>query len=272
MKNASVGKRVYRRRTLGCLVTLTSLILAGTAGRIRALVRQLGVEHAVVVGDDIGLMVAYAYAAQFPGEVDRLVLMDAFLPGVKGWEAIYNHPAIWHFRFHGATPEALVKGRERTYFEHFWNDFAADGTRSIPEADRQAYAADYARPGRMRAGWAYFVSFQQAAVDFERFSRTRLAMPVLTVGGEKANGVALAEQGRLVATNSSSLVLAHTGHWIMEESPHETADALIRFIAGEKIGQRAEGPPASPLPEMRLTPEEAREIRTGSNQIGSSYL
>ena len=97
-------------------------------------------------------------------------------------------------------------------------------------------------------------------------------MPVLTVGGEKANGVALAEQGRLVATNASSLVLAHTGHWIMEESPHETADALIRFIAGEKVGQRAEGPPASPLPEMRLTPEEAREIRTGSNQIGSSYL
>ena len=256
----------------GSAIPKDGLDMASAARRIHALIRQLGVEQAVVVGHDIGLMVAYAYAAQFPDEVNRLVLMDAFLPGVKGWEAIYNHPAIWHFRFNGATPEALVKGRERTYFEHFWNNFAADGTRSIPEADRQAYAADYARPGRMRAGWAYFVSFQQAAVDFEKFSRTKLAMPMLTIGGDKANGAALAEQGRLVATNASSLVLAHTGHWIMEESPRETADALIRFIAGEKVGQQAATPPASPLPEMRVTPEEAREIRTGSNQVGSSYL
>jgi len=257
----------------GSAIPKDGLDMASAARRIHALIRQLGVEHAVVVGHDIGLMVAYAYAAQFPDEVDRLILMDAFLPGVKGWEAVYNHPAIWHFRFNGATPEALVKGRERTYFEHFWNNFAADGTRSIPEADRQAYAADYARPGRMRAGWAYFVSFQQAAVDFEKFARTKLAMPLLTVGGDKANGVTLAEQGPLVATNSSSLVLAHTGHWIMEESPRETADALIRFIAGEKVGQQVvAAPPASSLPQMRLTPEEAREVRTGSNQIGSSYL
>src|SRR5438876_4344075 len=103
-------------------------------------------------------MVAYAYAAQFASEVTKLVLMDAFLRGVEGWEAIYNNPAIWHCRFNGPTPEALVQGRERTYFEHFWNDYAADKARSIPEADRQAYAADYARPGRMRAVWPDFVS------------------------------------------------------------------------------------------------------------------
>src|SRR5262249_27158056 len=115
-----------------------------------------GTPKAAVVAHDIGLMVAYAYAAQFPDEVERLALMDAFLPGVEGWEAIYNHPAIWHFRFNGPTPEALVKGRERIYFEHFWNDFAADKTHSIPEADGQAYTAAYARPGRMRSAWAYF--------------------------------------------------------------------------------------------------------------------
>src|SRR5512138_1422018 len=116
--------------------------------RVHALGKALGVEKAKVVGHDIGLMVAYAYAAQFPAEVEKLVLMDAFLPGVVGWEAIYNNPAIWHFRFNGPTPEALVKGRERTYFEHFWNDFAADGKRSIPEVDRVAYTAAYSRPGR----------------------------------------------------------------------------------------------------------------------------
>ena len=193
--------------------------MAHAAVRIHDLVKSLGIEKAAVVGHDIGLMVAYAYAAQFPAETDKLVLMDAFLPGVDGWEAIYNNPAIWHFRFNGPTPEALVTGRERTYFEHFWNDFAADKTQSIPEADRQAYTAAYARPGRMRAAWAYFVSFQQAATDFARFSRTKLTMPVLSIGGEKANGDALAQQVKLVATNATSVILPNTGHWVMEENP-----------------------------------------------------
>src|SRR6266550_6005509 len=150
-----------------------------SASRIHALARSLGVEKARVVGHDIGLMVAYAYATQFPAETEKLVVMDAFLPGVAGWEAVYNNPAIWHFRFNGPTPELLDQGRERTYFEHFWNNFAADKTHSIPEADRKAYAAAYARPGRMRAGWAYFVSFQQAAKDFAELSQTKLTMPVL---------------------------------------------------------------------------------------------
>jgi pimeloyl-ACP methyl ester carboxylesterase len=150
------------------------------------LVKSLGIGKAAVVGHDIGLMVAYAYAAQFPAETETLVLMDAFLPGVEGWEAIYNNPAIWHFRFNGPTPEALVKGRERTYFEHFWNDFAADKAQSIPESDRREYAAAYARPGRMRAGWAYFVSFQQAAKDFAQFAQTKLTMPVLSIGGRES--------------------------------------------------------------------------------------
>jgi pimeloyl-ACP methyl ester carboxylesterase len=152
--------------------------------RIHALARSLGVEKAEVVGHDIGLMVAYAYAAQFPTEVQKLVVMDAFLPGVPGWEAIYDDPAIWHFRFNGPTPEALVKGRERTYFEYFWNDLAADKNRSLPKADREAYIAAYSRPGRMHAGWAYFISFQQAAKDFAQLSQTKLTMPVLAIGGE----------------------------------------------------------------------------------------
>src|SRR5262245_59377045 len=163
------------------------LDMTHAATRAHTLVKSLGVRKAIVIGHDIGLMVAYAYAAQFPTEVEKLVLMDAFLPGVEGWEAIYNNPGIWHFRFNGPTAEALVQGRERTYFEHFWNDFAADKTRSIPEADRQAYTAAYARPGRMRAAWGYFVSFQQAASDFTRLAQTTLTMPVLSIGGEKAN-------------------------------------------------------------------------------------
>jgi len=132
-------------------IPANGLDMKSAAVRIHDLAKSLGVQKAEVVGHDIGLMVAYAYAAQFPTEVTKLVLMDAFLPGVAGWEAVYNNPGIWHFRFNGPTPEALVQGRERTYFDYFWNDFAADKAHSIPEADRRAYAAAYARPGRMHA-------------------------------------------------------------------------------------------------------------------------
>jgi pimeloyl-ACP methyl ester carboxylesterase len=198
--------------------------------RIHALAKFLGVEKARVVGHDIGLMVAYAYAAQFPAEVEKLVVMDAFLPGVAGWENVYNNLGIWHFRFNGPTPEALVRGRERTYFEHYWNNFAADKAHSISEADRVAYTTAYARPGRMRAGWAYFVSFQQAAKDFAELSRTKLTMPVLAIGGEKANGDLLGQQMKIVASDATMVVLQDTGHWVLEEKPKETTETLIKFL------------------------------------------
>jgi pimeloyl-ACP methyl ester carboxylesterase len=198
--------------------------------RIHDLARSLGVEHAAVVGHDIGLMVAYAYAAQFAADVTKLVLMDAFLPGVPGWEAIYNNPAIWHFRFNGPTPEALVRGREDIYFAYFWNDLAADRNRSIPEADRKAYLVAYSRPGRMHAAWDYFVSFPQAAKDFAQLAQTRLTMPVLTIGGDKSLGEPLGQQARLVATDVTIVVLRDTGHWVLEERPRETTEALEKFL------------------------------------------
>jgi pimeloyl-ACP methyl ester carboxylesterase len=207
-----------------------ALDMKRAAIRIHDLARSLGVEHAEVVGHDIGLMVAYAYAVLFPAEVTKLVLMDAFLPGVAGWEAIYNHPAIWHFRFNGTTPEALVKGREDIYFAYFWNDLAADKNRSLPEADRKAYLAAYSRPGRMRAGWDYFVSFQQAAKDFAQLSQTRLTMPLLTIAGDKSMGEALGQQARIVATDVTSVLLKDTGHWVLEERPKETSEALENFL------------------------------------------
>jgi pimeloyl-ACP methyl ester carboxylesterase len=206
------------------------LDMKNAAIRIHDLAKSLGVQKAEVVGHDIGLMVAYAYAAQFPTEVTKLVLMDAFLPGVEGWEAVYNNPAIWHFRFNGPTPEALVQGRERSYFDYFWNDFAADKAHSIPEANRKAYAAAYARPGRMHAGWAYFVSFLQAAKDFAQLSQTKLTMPVLTIGGDKSLGEALGQQAKLVATDPTVVVLKNTGHWVLEEQPKETTEALQKFL------------------------------------------
>ncbi len=197
---------------------------------VRELVRQLGHEQVKVVGHDIGLMVAYAYAAQYPGEVSKVVLMDAFLPGVGNWQEVWLLRDLWHFHFYGETPLALVKGRERTYFEHFWNDFAADKTKSVPEADRRVYAAAYARDGGMRAGFEVFRNFEQDAKDFAAFSTTKLNMPVLVLTGEKASGTFLIEQAKLVATNVSGTVVKGSGHWLMEEATDQVIPAIVAFL------------------------------------------
>jgi pimeloyl-ACP methyl ester carboxylesterase len=199
---------------------------------IHALVKSLGYPKVKVVGHDIGLMVAYAYAAQYPDEVDSIVLMDAFLPGVGDWTKVWLLRDLWHFHFYGEVPLKLVQGRERIYFEHFWNDFAADPKHSIPEKDRQFYAAAYAQPGGMRAGFEYFKAFEQDAKDFAGFAQTKLPMPMLVLAGEKASGDFLIEQGRLVATNVNGVIIKGSGHWLMEEAPQQTIPALVRFING----------------------------------------
>jgi len=198
--------------------------------RMHALAKSLGVATARVVGHDIGLMVAYAYAAQFPDEVEKLAVIDAFLPGVPAWELAYNSPSFWHFRFHGPTPEALVEGREGTYFAYFWDDLAADKERSLPDADRKAYVAAYSRPGRMRAGWAYFAAWPDTAQDFAQMARTKLTMPVLSLAGERASAAILGPQMRSVATTVAVIELEDAGHWLMEERPKETMDALLEFL------------------------------------------
>ena len=206
------------------------LDMKSAAIRIHALAQSLGVAKARVVGHDIGLMVAYAYAAMYPTEVEKLVVMDAFLPGVPGWEPYYNNPNLWHFRFHGAYPEELVQGREKIYFAYFWNELAADKAQSLPVADREAYVAAYSGPGRMRAGWAYFASWPQTADEFATFAKTKLTMPVLAIAGEKASAGTLMPQMKLVANDVTTVTIKGSGHWIMEERQKETIEALMSFL------------------------------------------
>jgi pimeloyl-ACP methyl ester carboxylesterase len=197
---------------------------------IHNLAVSLGFKHTTVVGHDIGLMVAYAYAAQYPAEVDRIALLDAFLPGVGNWTTVWLLRDLWHFHFYGETPLKLVTGRERIYFEHFWNDFAADRTHSVPEADRQFYARSYAQPGAMRAGFEVFRSFEQDAKDFAKLAETKLNIPMLVLTGEKASGEFLIDQARLVDTNVEGVVIKGKGHWLMEEAPQEVIPKLVAFI------------------------------------------
>ena len=197
---------------------------------VRALATAIGVRSAQIVGHDIGLMVAYAYAAQYPADVDRLVLMDAFLPGVGDWQTVWLLRDLWHFHFYGETPLKLVAGRERIYFEHFWNDFAADPKHSVPEADRKLYAAAYGQPGAMRAGFEVFRAFSQDATDFAQFAKVKLPMPMLVLTGEKASGDFLIQQGRLVADNVEGVVVTGSGHWLMEEAPGQVIPKLMSFL------------------------------------------
>ncbi len=199
---------------------------------IHALATSLGYRKVQIVGHDIGLMVAYAYAAQYPTEVERIALMDAFLPGVGDWKGVWLLRDLWHFHFYGETPLKLVAGRERIYFEHFWNDFAADPKHSVPEADRQYYTAAYAHPGGMQAGFEVFRAFSQDAEDFGQFAQTKLTMPMLVLTGEKASGEFLIQQGRLVADNVEGVVIRGSGHWLMEEAPDQVIPRLMSFIQG----------------------------------------
>ena len=203
---------------------------AAMARDVHALLDKLGHRRIRIAGHDIGLMVAYAYAAQYPREVDRIALLDAFLPGVGDWKNVWLLRDLWHFHFYGETPLRLVTGRERIYLEHFWNDFAADPKKSIPEHDRQFYAREYARPGHMAAGMAVFRAFEKDAEEFATFTKTKLPMPMLVLTGERASGEFLIQQGRLVATNVEGVVVPGAGHWLMEEAPGQVIPKLAEFL------------------------------------------
>jgi pimeloyl-ACP methyl ester carboxylesterase len=198
---------------------------------VHALLQSLGVKRSRIAGHDIGLMVAYAYAAQYPDEVERIVLMDAFLPGVGNWKDVWLLRDLWHFHFTGEVPLKLVASRERTYFEHFWNDFAADRTHSVPELDRRFYAAAYAQPGGMRAGFEYFKAFAEDAADNEAFSAKKLEMPMLVLAGERASGPVLMAQAKLVANAVEGTIVRGSGHWLMEEAPQVVVPQLTAFLA-----------------------------------------
>jgi pimeloyl-ACP methyl ester carboxylesterase len=211
---------------------LTGFDKKTAAADIHALAESLGFKHVEVVGHDIGLMVAYAYAAQYPEQVEKLALMEAPLPGIgKIWEQIFNDPRLWHFHFVD-SPIALdlVKGRERLFLEHFWQTLTANQN-AMSEMSRQAYARSYAQPGAMQAAFAYFQAFnRQDAEDNQVFAKSKLQMPVLTIAGDKAMGDALAIQARDVATNVTAIIFPNTGHWLMEERPVETKEALLKFL------------------------------------------
>ena len=204
------------------------------AADIRTVVTQLGQDRSAVVGHDIGTMVAYAYAASYPDKVDRLVVMDAPVPGIAPWDQIVLSPALWHFNFGGRDAERLVAGRERIYLDRFWNEFAGDPAK-VDEATRRHYTKLYAQPGAMRAAFAQFRSIAAKDVaDNIALSKVKLQMPVLAIGGEKSFGANMAVVMRNAAGNVQQEVVPNAGHWLMEESTEATIGLVTKFLA---VGQ-----------------------------------
>ena len=190
---------------------------------------RLGIDRADLVTHDIGNMVGYAFAAQFPERVSRWVAMDAPLPGIGPWDEILRSPALWHFNFRGPDVERLVKGRERIYLDRFWNELSANPA-AIDEATRCHYAELYARPGAMHSAFNQFAAFTQDAIDNQALAaRGKLTMRVLAIGAEKSFGAAMADDLRFVATDVTSVVIANSGHWLMEEQPAATLSAILDF-------------------------------------------
>ena len=202
---------------------------------IHALLQHLNVDPPVImVGHDIGLMVAYAYAEIFREETSHLVVMDAPLPGTAVFDTLRSDPRVWHFAFHGARdiPEMLVAGRERQYLQTFFNARLFDPS-AISEADLDAYASAYSAPGAMRAGFELYRAFDQdARENREALARNgKLKIPVLALYGEISNtSVGVEKMMHEYAENVTGLQVPRTGHWIAEENPEAFTKSLLQFI------------------------------------------
>lgn len=201
---------------------------------IAGILARMKIDRFALVTHDIGNMVGFALATQHPNRVTKFVLMDAPVPGVGPWEEILKNPLLWHFRFGGPDMERLVAGRERIYLDRFWNEFSADPAR-FDEASRQHYAALYAKPGAMHAGFAQFAAFDQDAIDNRAWlaAGNKLTMPMLAVGGEKSFGTAMASVMQAAATNVTQGVVPDSGHWLMEEQPKATVAMITAFLDTE---------------------------------------
>lgn len=204
------------------------------AGDVAGVLDELKIDRAALVTHDIGNMVGYAFAAQYPDRVPRFVLIDAPLPGVGPWEEILKNPLLWHFRFGGPDMERLVAGRERIYLDRFWNEFSATPAR-FSEAARNHYSKLYALPGAMHSGFMQFAAFDQDAIDNQKFlAKGKLPMPVLAIGGEKSFGASMAQIMRFAASNVREGIIPDSGHWIMEENPMATIAIVRDFLEENK--------------------------------------
>lgn len=204
------------------------------ASDMRELVRQLDLGPINLVSHDVGMMVGYAYACAYPDEVRRLVLMEAALPGL-GLEELYDaakYPRMYHlplFEAPNGLAEALITGRERMFVDHFMRQQTYDPEGPDEEA-LDEYARRLAAPGALRGGIGYFRAHAIDAEHNRESARTKLRMPVMTVGGTASFGANLAGQITPLVETLTSVMVDECGHYLAEEQPGRVVEELLRFF------------------------------------------
>ncbi len=198
---------------------------------IAKIMDALKVDKADLITHDIGNMVGYALAAQYPERITKWAIIDAPIPGIGPWDEILKSPLLWHFNFRGPDVDRLVKGRERIYLDRFYNELSAN-PKAIDEATRNHYAKLYARPGNMHYAFEQFATFNtKDAADNKVFlAKGKLNMPILALGAEKSFGTTQADVMRVVGNTVEGGIITNSGHWIMEEQPAQTVKAVSTFI------------------------------------------
>ncbi|ONJ01389.1 alpha/beta fold hydrolase [Burkholderia cenocepacia] len=211
---------------------------ASMAGDIRALVHQLGATRIHLVGRDIGVMVAYAYAAQWPTEIVKLAMLDVPVPGTRIWDEAKASadPQIWHFGLHQQRDiaEMLIAGKERAYILDFYKKRTHV---ALSNDDIAVYADAYAAPGALRAGFELYRAFPQDETRFKAFMKHKLPMPVLALAGDKSNGAKELDMARELALDVRGAVAPNTGHWLPDENPAFLTRQLLDFLREAASGR-----------------------------------
>lgn len=202
-----------------------------SAQDIKNLMDELGIKKANIVGHDIGGMIAYAFAAQYPGMAESITIMDVPIPGTPIFTAISQDPRAWHFAFHKdpTVPEALVTGREQFYYSNFMQRVDA-GTGKIGKTEIDEAVSAYSDPATMTTGFNWFRTADQDEKDNSEYFKTQLTMPVLGLNaGKLAPFPYIVEMMKPLATTVEGQAM-DSGHWIPESLPEETASLLDAFF------------------------------------------
>lgn len=210
------------------------------AAKLHVLLASLGEDQDVnVVGHDIGTMVAYAYAAQYPKTVKKLVLSEAPIPDA----GLYDFPSLtaqgpgaWHFGFFSlqtGLPESLIQGRELTWTKGFMRGIAVHKD-ALTDDDLKVFASYLRDYAHLEASFAWFRAFPQDIADNARFRKNKLTMPVLAIGADGSLGSSVGKQVRKYATHVTPVVVPDSGHWIYEEHPEEMTSLLLQFLGDQR--------------------------------------
>lgn len=203
------------------------------ANDVFELVKSLGFNDINLVGHDVGMLVAYEYAAQHSADVRRLAVLDSVLPGF-GLDAVMDvgkFPHIWHVPFFSIpdVAETLVSGREKEFFGEFFRKFSYDPT-VLHDDDINFFIERLKAAGGLRSAFAHYRTFPLDRANNEENARVKLAMPVLAVGGEYSLGDMVGQVMQQLAEHVTPAVIKQCGHWIPEERPEDLVELLRPFL------------------------------------------